>query len=104
MLLFDCRRKASVLLDTGWGYGDLKAVVASITDLPVTVVLSHGHPDHVGGASQFEQAYLNSRDDSMIASESEVGVRRRLMLNSVPKDFEEEENSGSLLELSRIHP
>ncbi len=82
----------AVLLDAGWGYGDLKAVVESITDLPVTLVLSHGHPDHVGSASQFETAYLNARDFEMVEAQSQISLRRRLMLRSVPKGFKEEEN------------
>ncbi len=84
--------KEAVLLDAGWGYGDLKAVVESLTDLPVTLVLSHGHPDHVGSANQFETAYLNERDFPMIEGQSQVDLRRRLMLNYVSEDFEEDSN------------
>lgn len=80
----------AILLDAGWGYGDLKAVVESITDLPVTLVLSHGHPDHVGSAAQFETAYLNDRDLPMIESQSTVDLRRRLMLNYESDAFVEE--------------
>lgn len=39
----------AILIDAGFGYGDLKAVVESITDLPVTLLLSHAHTDHIGG-------------------------------------------------------
>lgn len=52
----------AVLLDTGFGFGDLKAYVDSLTDKPYVVVLSHGHMDHAGGAVQFETVYLNMRD------------------------------------------
>ncbi len=70
----------AVLLDAGWGYGDLKAVVESITDLPVTLVLSHGHPDHLGGAVQFDEAYLNEQDFEMSISQGQTELRRKLML------------------------
>lgn len=82
--------KEAILLDAGWGYGDLKAVVESITDLPITLVLSHGHPDHIGSAAQFETAYLNDRDLAMIESQSDVDLRRRLMLNYEAADFVED--------------
>lgn len=79
----------AVLLDTGWGYGDLKAVVESITNLPVTLVLSHAHPDHIGGDIQFGEAYLNERDFHMLESQSDLELRRRLMKKYSPVEFEE---------------
>lgn len=79
----------AVLLDTGWGYGDIKEVAESITDLPILLILSHGHPDHLGSAVQFEKAYLNERDVEMSISQSQTDLRRRLMLQYVDKDFEE---------------
>lgn len=79
----------AVLLDAGWGYGDLKAVVESITDLPVTLLLSHGHPDHNGSASQFETVYLHEGDFEMIEGQNQVDLRRRLMLRNISKDFKE---------------
>ena len=42
-----------VLIDTGTGIGDIRAVVQELTDLPVEAVLTHEHYDHVGGAHQF---------------------------------------------------
>jgi glyoxylase-like metal-dependent hydrolase (beta-lactamase superfamily II) len=44
----------ALLFDTGMGLGDLEGVVAGLTDLPVTVLNSHGHFDHVGGNAEFE--------------------------------------------------
>lgn len=55
-------RTGAALLDTGFGFGDLKAYVETLTRLPLIVLLSHGHLDHAGGASQFATVYLNERD------------------------------------------
>lgn len=66
----------ALLLDTGFGYGDLKTVVESITDLPYTVVLTHGHCDHIGGASQFDEVYLNEKDFKIAQFHQKVIVRR----------------------------
>ncbi len=51
-----------VLVDTGNGIGDLRAVVEELTDLPVSVVLTHEHYDHVAGAWQYDEitAYDNA--------------------------------------------
>ena len=47
-------KKKALLIDTGYGYGNLKAVVKSLTDLPVQVVNTHCHLDHAGGNYQFQ--------------------------------------------------
>lgn len=52
----------AALMDTGFGFGDLRGFVESLTDKPYVVLLSHGHMDHAGGAGQFETVYLNERD------------------------------------------
>ncbi len=51
-----------LLIDTGMGIGDLKGFLKSVTNLPYDVVLTHGHCDHAGGASQFETVYLHEKD------------------------------------------
>ncbi len=44
----------ALLFDTGLGIGDIRAVVDQLTALPITVVNSHTHYDHVGGNHQFD--------------------------------------------------
>lgn len=46
-------KHAAALVDTCIGYGDLRAVVRGLTDLPITILLTHFHYDHVGGAYYF---------------------------------------------------
>jgi glyoxylase-like metal-dependent hydrolase (beta-lactamase superfamily II) len=55
----------AVLLDTGFGVGDLKGYVEELVQTPYTVLLSHGHLDHAGGAAQFPEVYLSQRDWSL---------------------------------------
>lgn len=45
----------AVLIDTGNGIGDLRAVAEALTDLPVSVILTHEHYDHIAGAWRFEE-------------------------------------------------
>ena len=52
----------ALLVDSCGGIGNLRACVEGITDLPVTVVLTHGHDDHLSGAYWYDEAYLSPLD------------------------------------------
>lgn len=54
--------KEAVLIDTGCGLGDLRAYIESLTDKPITVLLTHGHLDHAPGAVQFDKVYMSPLD------------------------------------------
>lgn len=49
--------KRALLFDTGMGISDVKAVTAELTKLPVVVLNSHTHDDHVGGNWEFSTVY-----------------------------------------------
>lgn len=51
-------QQRGALIDSGNGIGDIRAVVDELTDLPVSVLLTHEHYDHVGGAHQFEEVAI----------------------------------------------
>jgi len=44
----------AILLDTGMGIANIKRTVSELTDLPIEVVNSHTHYDHVGGNHLFD--------------------------------------------------
>ncbi|MBQ0000036.1 MAG: MBL fold metallo-hydrolase [Clostridiales bacterium] len=50
------------LIDTMNGYNDLAKATASLTDKPVVVVNTHGHPDHIFGNIYFDKAFLHPAD------------------------------------------
>lgn len=52
----------ALVVDTMMGYEDVKAVVRKITDLPLMVVNTHGHPDHIYGDVYFDKVYMNPAD------------------------------------------
>ena len=50
---------SALLVDTGVGDGDLAAFVKTLTDLPLTVVITHADGDHTGACGQFESVYMH---------------------------------------------
>ena len=55
----------AALIDTGMGVGSLKEHVDKLTSLPVLVINTHGHPDHCGGNSEFDETYINPADNDV---------------------------------------
>lgn len=49
----------AMLVDTGFGQGDLKAFVRTLTQLPVFVVNTHADGDHTGCNAQFGEAAMH---------------------------------------------
>ena len=49
--------KRALLFDTGMGISDVKKVTAELTKLPIVVLNSHTHDDHVGSNWQFDTIY-----------------------------------------------
>jgi hydroxyacylglutathione hydrolase len=55
-------RDRAVLIDTGFGGGDLAGCVRGIANLPLAVVNTHAHGDHAGGNSQFPAVHIHRLD------------------------------------------
>lgn len=49
--------KRALLFDTGLGVGKISTVVTRLTPLPVTIINSHTHFDHVGGNAEFAEVW-----------------------------------------------
>jgi hydroxyacylglutathione hydrolase len=54
--------KKALLVDTGFGVGNLSGLVKSLTDLPIIVINTHGHLDHTGGNPGFPELWMNKLD------------------------------------------
>ena len=50
-------KQRALLFDTGMGMSDIKKLTAELTKLPIIVLNSHTHDDHVGGNWQFKTIY-----------------------------------------------
>lgn len=97
--------KKAMLIDTGYGYGNLREAVKSITDKPLIIVNTHGHCDHVGGNAQFEEkCFIHEQDMELCREHTGRGMRednvRRAKnslnyetgenYNALPEDFDED--------------
>lgn len=63
-LLVGTRR--ALLIDIGLGVEDLRAEVDRLTSLPVTVLSTHVHWDHIGGHRQFERHLVHPSEASWL--------------------------------------
>lgn len=95
----------ALLVDTAYGIGDLKNTVASLTNLPLIVINSHGHMDHSCGNYQFNEVFINKLDVELCKKHN--GFTRRMnnldaakSLNILKDDFDKDsylkQNEGNL--------
>lgn len=61
--------RAAALIDTGCGFVPIRPVVEELTDLPVTVVNTHHHFDHVGGNHEWERIVIHPDGVAGLAAE-----------------------------------
>ncbi|PSS64507.1 MBL fold metallo-hydrolase [Ensifer sp. NM-2] len=99
----------AILIDTGCGIGNLRRVVEQLTTLPVTVVNTHTHLDHLGSNHQFSEILMfdhpRSRNISSEGAPQEVLVwellRKELVTPPWPHGFRHEEAALPPFKVSR---
>lgn len=74
-------KEKALLFDTGYGFTKFRPLIEEVTDLPLTVVCSHGHDDHVLGCFQFEQAYIGEPDLALCLSNDNTAQREKQILS-----------------------
>ncbi|MDQ6985627.1 MAG: MBL fold metallo-hydrolase [Candidatus Dojkabacteria bacterium] len=57
--------KEAALIDTGMGFFNINDIISDLTDLPITVLNTHSHSDHVGSNSEFDKVYGWEHDVSL---------------------------------------
>lgn len=50
----------AVLIDTGLGVSSIKDVIDVLTELPLSVITTHAHWDHIGGHNLFEDISVHA--------------------------------------------
>ena len=64
-----------MLIDGLAGVGSLKAFVRELTDLPVTLVNTHGHVDHIGADFEYGEVYIDPADINLLYEHSNREMR-----------------------------
>lgn len=88
-----CGQEKAVLIDTGLGVSDISRVVDGLTALPVTVLTSHVHWDHIGGHRHFKRFAVHEAEKDWISGGfplSQEDVKKQLTEQpcAFPKDFD----------------
>lgn len=83
----------ALLIDTGYGIGDLRGFIESIVSTPYEVMCTHGHVDHAPGVGQFDAAYLHVDDFDLYLRHADEALRRA-HLDSFPDHQEEVTANG----------
>jgi len=88
-----CGEKSALLIDTGLGVADIKKVVEQLTKLPICVVTTHVHWDHIGGHKYFDNIAVYESEKSWLAEKFPLPlavVKQNLTCEQCefPKDFD----------------
>jgi len=75
--------KRAALIDTGYGIGNLKGYVESLTDKPYDVFVTHGHVDHASGTAQFSSVYMNHEDLDLYKEHTTIDFRKKILADSI---------------------
>ncbi len=69
----------ALLIDTANGVEDVSAICAEITKLPLYVVNTHGHLDHIYGNIFFDEAYMSPKDNEIAKAHFAIPEFTKLM-------------------------
>ncbi|VDG97864.1 hydroxyacylglutathione hydrolase [Lysinibacillus sphaericus] len=58
----------AVLIDTGLGIDSIKRITDQLTDLPITVITTHVHADHIGSHGEFDTIYVHEKDSDWLTN------------------------------------
>lgn len=84
--------EGSVLIDTGIGVSDIRKVTDQICSLPVTVLTTHAHWDHIGSHLSYNDIYVHENDLEWLKGSfplPEAAVKKMIIsgLRTVPENF-----------------
>ncbi|KGR85438.1 MBL fold metallo-hydrolase [Lysinibacillus odysseyi] len=56
----------AVLIDTGLGIDSIKRITDQLTDLPIRVLTTHVHSDHIGSHGEFDALYVHEEEEDWL--------------------------------------
>lgn len=87
-----CGKRLAILIDTGLGVSDIRKIVNSLTVLPIMVVTTHVHWDHIGGHRFFDNIAVHEAEKDWLSVKFPISLEvvkdnlTRLPC-SFPRDF-----------------
>jgi len=78
----------ALLVDCGYGLEDVAAFVRTLTDKPLTVLLTHAHHDHALGAMWFERTVIFEQDRAEFSVYTGEAQRRRVAAQAREKGLD----------------
>lgn len=84
---------AAMLVDTGYGIEDVADFMRHMTDLPLTVFLTHNHHDHAMGARCFPETYMLEADMADWRMFTNDEMRRRVLTQAIGKNLPVDEKT-----------
>ena len=82
-----CGEKRALLVDTGYGTSDVAAFIATLTDKPLTVILTHAHHDHALGARWFDETLMFPQDEEDFHTYTGAEFRNRVASQAQSKSI-----------------
>ncbi len=82
-----CGEERAVLIDTGLGVANIREVVHTLTKLPVFVLTTHVHWDHIGGHRYFPEFAVHEAEKEWISEKFPLplqAVKRDLLREPCP--------------------
>ena len=80
--------KSALLIDTGLGICSIKEIVDQLTELPVTVVTTHVHWDHIGGHRDFDHIAVHEYEKDWLSLRFPIPLPTvKENLTKLPCDF-----------------
>ena len=86
-----CGDDRTLLIDTGYGLEDVAAYVRTLTDKPLSVMLTHGHHDHALGARWFDRVWLTKADFPVYETYTNERWRRHVLNGAWDKGLSADE-------------
>lgn len=83
-----CGTKRAILIDTGLGVSNIRKIVDRLTQLPITVISTHVHWDHIGGHKYFDNIAVHEAEEAWISEKFPIPLQAvKYNLTRLPCDF-----------------
>ncbi|BCN30598.1 MBL fold metallo-hydrolase [Anaeromicropila herbilytica] len=84
--------KVAILIDTGLGISNIRKITDQLTTLPITVITTHVHWDHIGSHKEYDSIYVheNERDWLINGISLPLSVVRKDVIRDITVPLPEE--------------